>query len=72
MRRRATATARQKYEGKYLDLYVGDVFTKDRLSINLGVRWDQQKAKNHASHVPANASFPDRLPGLTTPATPTT
>jgi len=50
--------------GKYLDLYAGDVFTKDRLSINLGVRWDMQKAMNTPASAPANASFPDRLPGL--------
>ncbi len=51
-------------EGKYLNLYAGDVFTKDRLSINLGVRWDWQKARNTPASAPANASFPDRLPGL--------
>ena len=50
-------------EGKYLNLYAGDVFTKNRLSINLGVRWDMQKAKNTPASAPANASFPDRLPG---------
>ena len=51
--------------GNYLSLYAGDVFTKDRLSINLGVRWDQQRARNTAASAPANVSFPDRLPGLT-------
>jgi hypothetical protein len=50
--------------GKYLDLYVGDVFTRDRLSINLGVRFDLQKARNTPASAPANASFPERLPAL--------
>ena len=52
------------YTGKYLDLYIGDVYTRGRLSINAGVRWDQQKAKNLASEAPANATFPDVLPSL--------
>ena len=52
------------YTGKYLDFYIGDVYTRGRLSINAGVRWDQQKAKNLASEAPANASFPDVLPSL--------
>jgi hypothetical protein len=51
--------------GRYLNLYAGDTYTKDRLSINLGVRWDLQRARNTPSSAPANASFPDRLPELT-------
>jgi hypothetical protein len=51
--------------GKYMNLYAGDVFTKNRLSINLGVRWDLQKARNTPASAPANASFPERLPALT-------
>jgi hypothetical protein len=50
---------------KYTYLYAGDAFTRNRLSINAGVRWDLQKAKNTPASAPANASFPDRLPGLT-------
>jgi hypothetical protein len=50
--------------GKYFDAYVGDVFTRNRLSINVGLRFDNQKAKNLGSAAPANASFPDRLPAL--------
>jgi len=48
--------------GKYLSVYAGDVFTKGRLSLNLGVRLDQQKAKNTAGDAPANASFPNVVP----------
>jgi hypothetical protein len=53
------------YDGKYRDAYVGDTLTKDRLTINAGVRWDVQKAKNEPASVAANASFPDLLPTLT-------
>jgi hypothetical protein len=49
---------------KYMSFYAGDVFSRDRLSINAGVRWDLQRAKNTAASAPANVSFPDRLPGL--------
>jgi len=50
------------YGGKYADFYLGDVFTKDRFTFNVGVRVDNQKAKNLASEVPANKTFPTRLP----------
>jgi hypothetical protein len=50
------------YSGKYLNAYVGDMFTKDRFTFNLGIRYDGQKAKNDESSAPANASFPERLP----------
>jgi hypothetical protein len=55
------------YEGLYTDFYVGDTYTKNRLSANVGVRFDQQKAKNDASQVPANAGFPGVLPALSYP-----
>ena len=44
--------------------YLGDTFTKGRLTLNLGVRWDHQKAANDASTAPANPAFPDLLPAL--------
>jgi hypothetical protein len=50
---------------RYMSFYAGDVYTRNRLSINAGVRWDLQKAKNTPASAPANASFPDRLPALT-------
>src|SRR6185436_4167980 len=34
------------YGGKYLNAYLGDMFTKDRFTFNIGVRFDGQKAKN--------------------------
>jgi carboxypeptidase family protein/TonB-dependent receptor-like protein len=55
------------YGGKYGDLYLGDMFTKDRLTVNVGLRYDMQSAKNLESSAPANAAFPDRLPAAVFP-----
>lgn len=52
------------YGGKYASAYLGDVFTKDRLTFNVGARWDLQTAKNLASEAPANEAFPNLLPAL--------
>jgi len=53
------------YEGNYLSFYLGDTYTKKRFSANVGLRFDQQRAKNDAATVPANAGLPDVLPALT-------
>ena len=53
-----------KNEGRYGSAYLGDVLTKDRLTINLGVRVDKQSAKNLATSIPANKSFPNELPAV--------
>ena len=53
-----------EYGGKYASVYLGDVFTKGRLTLNLGARFDKQSAKNLASEAPANSSFPNLLPAL--------
>jgi hypothetical protein len=53
-----------KYGGKYLSLYAGDVYTKNRLTLNFGARIDRQTAINHASEAPANASFPNVVPAV--------
>ena len=50
------------YGGKYMDAYIGDVFTKNRFTFNIGVRIDKQTAQNLASEAPANVSFPSLLP----------
>ncbi len=51
-------------EGRYLSAYVGDVLTKDRLTVNLGVRFDGQAAKNLPASIPANRSFPTLAPAV--------
>jgi hypothetical protein len=52
------------YGGKYTSAYLGDTFSKDRFTFNLGLRWDGQNAKNLASDAPANPSFPNVVPAL--------
>jgi hypothetical protein len=55
-------------KGKYLSGYVGDTFTKDRLTLNVGVRWDRQTDEALPLSVPANRSFPELLPAVDTAA----
>jgi hypothetical protein len=52
------------YGGKYWSAYVGDVFTKNRFSLNVGARFDRQTARNFPSEAPANASFPNVVPAV--------
>ena len=53
-----------KNEGRYLHAYVGDVLTRNRFSLNVGVRLDVQSATNSATTVPANRSFPALAPAV--------
>jgi hypothetical protein len=57
--------AQNKTQADYWSGYAGDTFTKGRMTLNLGVRWDKQTSKNLPSSVPANASFPDILGPIT-------
>jgi hypothetical protein len=50
--------------GQYTDLYFGDTISKGRTTVNLGVRWDKQTAKNLPSVAPANPDFPNILPAI--------
>jgi hypothetical protein len=52
------------FKGDNLSGYLGDTYTSGRLTLNAGVRWDQQKASNGASVAPGNPLFPDLLPTL--------
>jgi hypothetical protein len=54
-------------QGTYWSGYLGDVLTKDRLTLNLGVRWDLQTAKNSPATVAPNKAFPDIMPALEYP-----
>jgi hypothetical protein len=53
-----------QFGGDYTSFYLGDTFTKDRLTLNLGLRYDRQKASNQPTTAPANATFPELLPEL--------
>lgn len=57
--------ARNETSADYWSAYVGDTFTKDRLTINLGVRYDRQVSRNEPSSVPGNRTFPDILGPVT-------
>jgi len=59
-----TRVGSYEYTGKYYNAYLGDTFTKDRFTLNAGVRWDLQSAKNSPATVAANKSFPALLPDL--------
>ena len=53
----------------YTSAYGGDTWTRDRLTVNLGVRWDRQAASLGAASVPGSSVLPSLLPALTaTPA----
>lgn len=52
---------------KYLDLYVGDSIALNRMTIDLGVRYDRQWGSALASETAANPAFPDVVPGLKFP-----
>ncbi|MGH9161059.1 MAG: carboxypeptidase regulatory-like domain-containing protein, partial [Vicinamibacteraceae bacterium] len=48
-------------------LYAQDTFTRDRLSVNLGVRWDRQDEFAAPSNAPAHPFAPDVLPAVSFP-----
>jgi hypothetical protein len=50
--------------GQTADLYFGDTISKGALTLNLGVRWDRQTAKNLPSVAPANTELPNILPAV--------
>jgi hypothetical protein len=49
---------------QYLDLYVGDTISKDRLTVDVGIRYDRQSGQALTSVTQANAAFADLVPGL--------
>ena len=48
-------------------LYLQDTFTRNRLTLNVGFRWDRQTDVALAAIVPANPFIPDIMPALTFP-----
>jgi len=51
-------------ESKYLSFYASDTFTRDRLTLTLGLRFDKQQGEVLPSSVPANPLIPDKLPAI--------
>jgi carboxypeptidase family protein/TonB-dependent receptor-like protein len=50
--------------GNYYGAYLGDTMTWDRLTVQVGVRWDQQSGVNAPAIAAANPSYPDILPSI--------
>jgi hypothetical protein len=52
------------YYARYIGIYFGDTFTKGKLTLNLGARYDAQKSIMPAASGPANSLAPDVLPAI--------
>lgn len=53
------------FKGTNTDFYLGDTFTKGRMTLNAGVRYDIQRASNEPSTAPAQRLVPDLFPAVT-------
>ncbi|HEY6930688.1 MAG TPA: TonB-dependent receptor plug domain-containing protein, partial [Thermoanaerobaculia bacterium] len=51
----------------YYSAYLQDAITMDRLTVNLGVRWDRQYGNNGATQIQGNPTFPQILPSIDYP-----
>jgi hypothetical protein len=54
-----------KSDAVYTSGYIGDTWTRDRLTANIGIRFDRQAASLGAASVPASRSLPATMPALT-------
>jgi hypothetical protein len=52
---------------EFFHLYAGDTITKDRWTIDLGVRYDRQWGKALPSDIASNAGLPTVVPGVSFP-----
>ncbi len=52
-------------KGVYTHAYVGDTLTWNRLTLNVGVRWDRQASSVNEFTQPGNPALPTLLPDLT-------
>jgi len=62
-----TALARDsgnKVTLKYTDVWAQDTLTAGNLTVNFGLRYDEQKGHNDPSSIPANPVFPTELPAV--------
>ncbi len=49
---------------QYLNFYVGDTISLNRLTLDVGVRYDRQNGRALPSQTQANKAFPDLVPGI--------
>jgi hypothetical protein len=59
-----TRQAVVKYTADNANGYVGDTYTRGRLTLNAGIRYDHQNAHNDSSTAAANPARPDLVPSL--------
>ena len=52
--------------GVYSNAYASDTWSMNRLTLNLGVRWDRQTSSLDAASVPGNPTFGSLLPAIST------
>jgi hypothetical protein len=52
-------------DASYSSGYVADTWSRDRLTLTAGLRWDRQAASLGATSVPAATTFPNLLPAVT-------
>ena len=51
-------------EIKRTSLWLQDTLTKDRFTLNIGLRWDRESGRNLPATIPANGGRPEVLPAL--------
>ena len=51
--------------GKYANFYVGDTISWDRLTMNVGIRWDRQSSSVNPGQQPGHPLAPTLLPAVT-------
>jgi hypothetical protein len=49
---------------KFLSGYVGDTYTRERLTLDLGVRFDRQNGEAQPTEIEPNKAFPNLVPGV--------
>jgi hypothetical protein len=58
------------FVGQYYGIFFSDTLTLDRLTVQVGARWDEQYGTNLPSTVAANPSYPTILPAINYPGSP--
>jgi hypothetical protein len=51
-------------ENRYLSAHIGDTFTKNRFTLNVGARFDRQTGRKGPATIPGNPLIPSLLPAL--------
>ncbi len=59
-----TRPNRLQTDAVYWSGYLGDTWTRDRMTVNLGLRWDRAANSMGSASVPASSVLPDLLPAL--------